>query len=194
VAEVAGALERHRESGARDVTLVELLRMRATLSLGRHDAGAAVDDLEEAFAVTRELHDAALGAEVEAALTAALLEARDAAVSSDDEASRRATTLRLVELYAPRDVSAAREELSAWVEHDPTDREALLRLRDMDVAAERWDGVAHDCARSARRDRGPGAGGRRAAAGRLVGARKRVRTTPRRASSTCAACSPACLP
>jgi thioredoxin-like negative regulator of GroEL len=147
VAEVAGALERHRESGARDVTLVELLRMRATLSLGRHDAGAAVDDLEEAFAVTRELHDAALAAEVEAALTAALLEARDTAVSSDDTASRRATTLRLVELYAPRDVSAAREELSAWVEHDPTDREALLRLRDMDVAAERWDGVAHDCAR-----------------------------------------------
>lgn len=147
VAEVAGALQRHRESGARDATLVALLQMRAALSRARHEASAAVEDLEVALAVGHEIRDAALVADVEAALTAALVEARDLAIGAGDEATRRASTLRLVALYALRDPSAAREELSAWVEHDATDREALLRLRDMDVASERWDGVAHDCAR-----------------------------------------------
>jgi hypothetical protein len=97
-----------------------------------------------------------------------------------------------VELYAPRDVSAAREELSAWVEHDPTDREALLRLRDMDVAAERWDGVAHDCARLL----GVTEGQEQVDAALLLADASeragRSALRPRRASSTCAACSRAC--
>ncbi|MCB9627707.1 MAG: tetratricopeptide repeat protein [Sandaracinaceae bacterium] len=147
VREVAGALERHQEGGQQDVKLVALLRMRAALSLSRGDAAAAVDDLEAALATSQELGDDALQAEVEAALTSALTAARDAAVATDDHATRRAATLRLVELYAATDATAAREELAQWVEHDPSDREALIRLRDMDVTAERWDGVAHDCAR-----------------------------------------------
>jgi lipopolysaccharide biosynthesis regulator YciM len=147
VREVAGALERHQEAAEQDAKLVALLRMRATLSLRRDDAAVAVDDLEAALTVSQELADDALLPEVEAALTEALVSARDAAVGSGDDPTRRAATLRLVELYAPRDADAAREELAAWVDHDATDREALMRLRDMDVASERWDGVAHDCAR-----------------------------------------------
>ncbi|MCA9574977.1 MAG: tetratricopeptide repeat protein [Myxococcales bacterium] len=147
VREVAGALERHQESEQRDAKLVALLRMRATLSLSRNDAAAAVDDLEAALTASQDLHEAELAAEVQTALVGALVTARDESVGRGDDATRRAATLRLVELYAPVDAPAAREELAAWVEHDATDREALLRLRDMDVASERWDGVAHDCAR-----------------------------------------------
>ncbi len=170
VAEVAGALEARGEDDAPDASLVELLRMRAGLSLSRDDVGAAVDDLESALETSRALggsepaqdaedageagqaggaDDAALAltTEVAAELIQALVRQRDQATAAQNDEVRRPATMRLVDLYEAQDPALAREELAQWAEYAPTDRVALIRLRDMDVVSERWDGVAHSCAR-----------------------------------------------
>ena len=133
IEEVGSALEGH---DAEDETYAHLLRSRAILRLGMSKVMDAIDDLESAYAIAPNA--------VAEDLVAALRRARDAS----NEDARRPYVMRMVEiLQAGGRRDEAREELAAWIEHAPEDRETLERLRDIDQAAENWAGVANAAAR-----------------------------------------------
>ncbi|MEM9071598.1 MAG: tetratricopeptide repeat protein, partial [Myxococcota bacterium] len=130
-AEVSAALESHPHQ---DAIYAQLLAMRATLALGQGKPDDAVRDLEEGYKLAQEA--------VSGDLVTALGAQRDAAAGAGDDATERAATLRLVEvLNAAGDAPQAREVLAAWSEQRPDDLEVLIRLRDIDFAAENWAGV-----------------------------------------------------
>jgi tetratricopeptide (TPR) repeat protein len=125
-----------------DETRVSLLRMRAGLWLQLSEPAQAVADLEEAYG--------AVGPEVGHDLADALGALCAAASDAGDRDGQRAATLRLVTvLEQAGEVERAREALVEWVRAAPSDVEALAQLRDMDLRAENWHGVADACAKLA---------------------------------------------
>lgn len=134
-AEVAAALETEPEDGEHRV---DLLRLRARLSLAVGHVGEAVADLEQAYA--RNPQDVGVD------LIGALVAQRAAAADSADRAAERGATLRLVEvLRAAGDLEQGRDVLAEWVSSQPDDVPALIQLRDIDVSQEHWPGVADTC-------------------------------------------------
>ncbi|MFW5875656.1 MAG: tetratricopeptide repeat protein, partial [Myxococcota bacterium] len=142
--DVTASLEQFPEG---DETRVQLLRMRAGLWLQLGDPAQAVADLEQAYAVA--------GTDVAADLVDALGQHRAAASSAGDREAERRATLRLVGvLEETGETAGAREVLSDWVRTAGDDRDALARLRDMDLATENWEGVADACAKLAQVEEG----------------------------------------
>jgi tetratricopeptide (TPR) repeat protein len=129
-------ISRHLASHSeRDESRSSMLRVRAQLLTAAGQAVDALQDIEEAFAIS----GGALGDE----LLAALAEARDAARDSGAHAVVRATSLRLVELLdAQNDPERARHELATLCEAYPDDIAALIKLRDRDMLEERFEEAA----------------------------------------------------
>ncbi len=115
-----------------------LLLLRSDLYRNVKKNTESIVDLERAIEIN---HD-----QVEPMLVRALEDTRrDASAQGDIEVERN-TTMRLIELCDARgDGEGARELLLAWIAQDAQDQAALLRLRDMDQAKERWDGVVTAC-------------------------------------------------
>ncbi len=115
-----------------------LLLLRADLYRNVGQNAEAIADLEGALDLDREM--------VLPILMQALEQSRVTASEQGDLELERATTMRLIELYdAQGNEEGARAMLMAWIERDAQDLAALQRLRDMDRAAERWDGVVTAC-------------------------------------------------
>lgn len=117
-----------------------LLRTAARLRLTLGDPSSAVTALEEALTLdakgTRE------------ALASALEAQRDAAITGMDRDIERTASLRLVAvLEEGRLRDRARDALAFYVDREPSDVEALRRLRDVDVGASRWSEVLPTAAR-----------------------------------------------
>ncbi len=126
---------------------VDLLLLRSDLrmSLGQEDQ--AIEDLEEASTI-----DASRARHL---LVGGLEQRRASAQSQGDTDSERAVTMRLVDLFAEQgDEAQANQLLLSWIQRVPDDREALIRVRDMDTAAERWQGVIAACSRLVGIERG----------------------------------------
>jgi len=119
---------------------IGLLRLRAELSARGHDDAAAVSDLEEAIS---------LGAsDATADLAAALSRVAGRAASTGDKPAARAATLRLAEiLRTSGDHEQADQVLFRWIEACPDDGEVLRQMRDIFIAAERWEAAANVWAR-----------------------------------------------
>jgi tetratricopeptide (TPR) repeat protein len=119
---------------------IGLLRLRSELSARGHDDAAAVSDLEEAIS---------LGAsDATADLAAALSRVAGRAASGGDKPAARAATLRLAEiLRASGDHEQADQVLFRWIEACPDDGEVLRQMRDIFIAAERWEAAANVWAR-----------------------------------------------
>ncbi len=119
---------------------VGLLRLRAELAVRNHDDTAAARDLEEALA---------LGASDTATeLAAVLTRAAGRTTSAEDKPAARAATLRLAEiLRLGGDHEQADQVLFRWIEACPDDREFLCQMRDIFIAAERWESSANVWAR-----------------------------------------------
>ncbi|MBI4706228.1 MAG: tetratricopeptide repeat protein [Deltaproteobacteria bacterium] len=125
-----------------------LLRARGALHARSGDEAASLADLEQAYAIDRK----GMAPELEAALA----ERRRGAGERGDAAAERAAMLRTVELvlaHGRRD--EASELLASWVERQSGDLEALRRLRDIDTADGRWEGVARSCAMLVEHESGP---------------------------------------
>ena len=119
----------------RDEARSGMLRVRAQLLSTSGQAIEALQDMEEAYAIS----GSALGDE----LLSALAEARDVARDTGAHAVVRQTSLRLVELLdAQGDPERARHELAMLCEAYPDDIAALLRLRDRDMQEERYEEAA----------------------------------------------------
>jgi tetratricopeptide (TPR) repeat protein len=137
IADVSRLLEGHP---AADSGRVDLLRVRADMSLAANEPAPAVLDLEEAYAIG----GAPLGSELLTAL--GLL--RDWARSSGDNAQAHAAGLRVVGLLdALGDAEAARNELFALSQQSPDDIETLLALRERAARANQFADVADSCKR-----------------------------------------------
>jgi len=135
--EVGAALEAHEQE---DQTLVRLLRLRAELLLAQGDAAGALQDLEAAYPVAPS--------EIAEPLVAALHARIQQTHGAGDHDGQRTATLRLVEVYAHAgDAEQARATLASWCEEVPDDVDALKRLRDVDVQAQHWPGVAVSAAK-----------------------------------------------
>lgn len=120
--------------------MLELLKRRAEYRTIIEDEAGAVADLEEAYRIA--------GAALVPELMAALESLRGSAARSGDQATERRATLRLVDILgAEGGAEQARMTLAQWVERAPADVEALIRLLDIDTAAERWDAVIESCNR-----------------------------------------------
>jgi tetratricopeptide (TPR) repeat protein len=119
---------------------IGLLRLRAELSARNQDDAAAIRDLEEALT---------LGAsDVATDLCAALTRVAGRTAKADDRPAARAATLRLAEiLRLGGDHDQADQALFRWVEASPDDRDALYQMRDIFIAAERWESAANVWAR-----------------------------------------------
>jgi tetratricopeptide (TPR) repeat protein len=119
---------------------VGLLRLRAELAARNKDDAAAIRDLEEALALGAS--DAATD------LCAALGRVAGRTANADDRPAARAATLRLAEiLRAGGDHDQSDQVLFRWVEACPDDREVLYQMRDILIAAERWESAANVWAR-----------------------------------------------
>jgi tetratricopeptide (TPR) repeat protein len=107
----------------------QLLALRARLALTSGQTHVAVNDLEEAFQISRE-HLASLVGALEAH--------REALENAGDREEERRITLRLVAVLTTAGNDArAREVLAYWTSRDPDDVVALRTLRDIDVNAQR---------------------------------------------------------
>ena len=132
IEDVTRHLSAHTE---RDEARSSMLRVRAQLLSTSGQAIEALQDMEEAYAITGP----ALGDE----LLSALAEARDVARDTGAHAVVRQTSLRLVELLdAQGDPERARHELAQLCEAYPDDIAALLRLRDRDMQEQRYEEAA----------------------------------------------------
>jgi tetratricopeptide (TPR) repeat protein len=136
ISAVSEILARTSEGAVR----VGLLRLRAELAVRNHDDTAAARDLEEALA---------LGASDTATeLVAVLTRAAGRTTSADDRPAARSATLRLAEiLRLGGDHEQADQVLFRWIEACPDDREFLCQMRDIFIAAERWESSANVWAR-----------------------------------------------
>jgi len=119
---------------------IGLLRLRAELAARNQDDAAAVSDLEEALA---------LGAsDATTDLAAALTRVASRTANADDRPAARTATLRLAEiLRLGGDHERADQVLFRWIEASPDDREVLYQMRDIFIAAERWESAANVWAR-----------------------------------------------
>ena len=122
--------------GARRARLL-VQRSELWVQMGADDR--AIADLEEALAE---------GGEVSERLVEALEAARQRAAERGDADAERAATTRLVELLMPAgEEERARRLLFAWIERAPHDVAALHKLREIEAAAEHWEGVVAACSR-----------------------------------------------
>jgi len=111
---------------------------RLRLSLGHPEA--AVRALEEALTLDPANAYGPLGTALEAR--------RDAAIAAGDKDAERSASLRLVEVLNEGGLKdRARNALAFYVDREPSDVEALRRLRDLDVSAARWSEVLPTAAR-----------------------------------------------
>jgi tetratricopeptide (TPR) repeat protein len=127
--EVSAALEAQE---ARDATWAKLLGVRARLRAAAGDTVAALVDLETAYAVAPGDLSEAL---------ARTLAQRQSEVSHDAEAERPVLWRRVDVLEAARSLDDARDALADWCARETTDRDALLRLRTIDLRLQNWSGV-----------------------------------------------------
>ncbi len=135
------------ESGVEVAQRVNLLLWRSHLRMELEAGTQAIEDLEEAYLLDAEL--------VGPRLIAGLDQHRGLASERGDLEAERAATLRLGTLLAEGGQNAAaRELISAWVEREPRDREALYFLRDLDTADGEWGGVVATCSRLVMVDEG----------------------------------------
>jgi tetratricopeptide (TPR) repeat protein len=126
---------------------LHLLMLRSDLLRNTGDNNAAIVDLEAALSLDP--------AQVEPLLLAALDAARMEAAHSGDFERERETTMRMIEVYDGQGNSeGARAMLLGWIARDANDVIALRRLRDMDHAAQEWDGVVTACAHLVRLEEG----------------------------------------
>lgn len=132
IEDVTRLLESHQE---RDEARSNMLRVRAQLLSALGQAVEALQDVEEAYAISGP----ALGEE----LLSALAEARELARDAGDSEVVRKTSLRLVELLdAQGDPERARHELASLCEAYPDDVATLVCLRDRDLKEERYEEAA----------------------------------------------------
>ncbi|MEZ4393591.1 MAG: tetratricopeptide repeat protein [Polyangiales bacterium] len=130
-----------RKAGG-DSAEADLRRLRAAVNSAAGDDAAAVQDLEQAFALA--------GEPVAAELVGALDRTRLLAAGAGDALGERALTLRLIEVlpYAG-EPEAAYALLHEWVQRAPDDVDALRLLADAQAAGERWDEAAATLSRLA---------------------------------------------
>lgn len=125
------------DDGSSELERAQLFALRADMRGTVGDEQGVIDDLEQAYS---------LGGEAFAEGLVTALERRRQ--EADDESVVRGSTLRLVALSRESgDEMAARTLLRTWVERAPTDRPALLTLREMDEAAERYDDLGDTLSR-----------------------------------------------
>ncbi|MEM6961320.1 MAG: hypothetical protein AAF550_06195, partial [Myxococcota bacterium] len=137
IEEVSLTLERFAEPG---VARLYLLRLRAQLRLDQERLEIALEDLEEAYAISAQ--------DVYAEIRAALERIRTHAESASDGELARSSTYRLAEvLEAGGEIESMRDLLAQWSELHPEDSTVLLRLREIDIQQEHWLGVAELCRR-----------------------------------------------
>jgi len=118
-----------------DVARAPLLAARARAHQAAGDDGAALEDLEVAFALDRKEHAPALEACLERSLQTAL--------DGGDGDAVRIHRLRLAHVLPyTGDVDRARTLLGDLIKQDPRDREALDTLASLEVALERWDAAS----------------------------------------------------
>ncbi len=136
ISAVSEILARSPEAAMR----VGLLRLRAELAVRNQDDTAATRDLEEALV---------LGAsDAGTELAAVLARAAGRTTNEEERPAARAATLRLAEiLRAGGDHEQADQVLFRWIEAFPDDRDMLYRMRDIFIAAERWESAANVWAR-----------------------------------------------
>jgi len=136
IAAISEILARNPDTSMR----IGLLRLRADLAARNQDDAAAVTDLEEALA---------LGAgDAATELTAVLTRVAGRTANADDRPAARTATLRLAEiLRLSGDHNQADQVLFRWVEASPDDRDVLYQMRDIFIAAERWESAANVWAR-----------------------------------------------
>jgi tetratricopeptide (TPR) repeat protein len=117
-----------------------LLRLRADIRIKERAIAAAVDDLEQAFALA--------GPEVAGLLTDALFALSSQAADSGDADGERRAMLRLAEIFTLQgETDRAQDLLFTWVDNHPEDKAALQALRGRFEAAERWEEVLQVCQR-----------------------------------------------
>jgi thioredoxin-like negative regulator of GroEL len=122
---------------------VALLRLRAELTTDLDQLGAAIVDLEAAYALDRS---------VASELAAALERQRATAVGTSD----RALLLRLLDLLLDMDRGeAARDLLGEWITLNPADLEILRRTAFLDALSGRWDQAVELCDRVVGLEEGP---------------------------------------
>ncbi len=132
IADVGRLLETH---GSADAGRVELLRVRADLSLSAGLPGQAVQDLTEAYRISRET--------VAGPLADALdVMRRHAADIQDRDAARSASLSLVTVLDDGGQADRAREVLAEWADQAPDDTEVLRALRARDMRDARWGDVA----------------------------------------------------
>ena len=138
-AEVEAALEAMAEAGVEDGATATVYVLRGELETRKGDYDKAVESLEAAYSRDQVLFQS---------LVDGLNRAAAAARGRRDTTVERACTLRAVEVLAAAGLSdEAHDGLAAWIEREPSDRGAIVSLRDMDEAAENWSEVARGCQR-----------------------------------------------
>lgn len=119
---------------------IDLLLLRSDLRAQLGEDRSAVDDLEDAYRLDP--------ARIRPQLMSVLEAQRSAAEDKDDRYAERAVTMRLIAMLGEAgDDDSRRTLLVHWIEREPSDREPLYILRDMDKAVENWEGVLSVCAR-----------------------------------------------
>lgn len=122
---------------------VALLRLRAELTTELDQLGAAIADLEAAYALDRS---------IASELAAALERQRATAVGTSD----RVLLLRLLDLLLDMDRGeAARDLLGEWITLNPADLEVLRRTAFLDALSGRWDQAVELCDRVVGLEQGP---------------------------------------
>lgn len=142
---VTETLERHP---AGDEQRVRLLRLRANVRSTAGQHATTVEDLEEAISLGAD----GLGQE----LCDALRRAQAAAVSAGDLALSRSFTMRFAKALRTHlgEDDEARTVISSWVTANPLDHDAIRLLLDLDIAAGRWEEVAHGYSRLVKLEEG----------------------------------------
>jgi tetratricopeptide (TPR) repeat protein len=119
---------------------IDLLLLRADLSAGAGREEESIGDLEQAYTSDPD--------RTGQLLRDALEKRRENARRRGDLATERSATMRLARILADAGHEVhARDLLVHWLERSATDEEALHLVLEMDVTAERWDGVVAVCAR-----------------------------------------------
>ncbi|NVB41774.1 tetratricopeptide repeat protein [Pseudenhygromyxa sp. WMMC2535] len=117
-----------------DKLRLQLLSARAKVLRSVDRLAEAIDDLERAYTIEPD--------GVRAPLEQALEIAREAAAEAGDIDAERGPLFRLVTLYQGRAANdQARELLADWVDRARKDVEALHLLRELEFAAENWEGL-----------------------------------------------------
>ncbi|HET6612495.1 MAG TPA: tetratricopeptide repeat protein, partial [Kofleriaceae bacterium] len=131
---LTAAIDRERGSAR-----AELLARRADFWLAARNGAAAVDDLEQARNLAPEMTPR---------LREVLEDERARAANAGELDFERELTLKLLPLLMEAgDADRCRELLEGWLARRPEDHEALVALRDLELASERFAGVVRACER-----------------------------------------------